>query len=163
MDVTQAIETQRLRLLRLVTGWMALLGFLSAGPVALPLPRWVRAFFESALIRAECAAQYVVQASALMQASGGLVARAPMPRAAREEEGDVPSVRDLIRRMEALRDLLENLSRSARRLLKVRAVAGEAFDWSVARAAEPCDRIMAGDKDWAVPRIERPPDKVQPR
>ena len=159
----QEIETQRLKLLRLVTGWLVLLGVLSAGPLALPLPRWVRAFFEAVVIRAECAAQYVVQASALMQAVGGVAPTAGlMPRTACEEEDDVPTARDLIRRMEALRDVLENLPRYARRLLKVRTVAGEAFDWSMPfHPTETRSRLTTGGADRALRRIESPPDKLE--
>ena len=163
MDLKRALETQRVKLLRLLTGWIFLLGVLSVGPLALPVPRSVRTYFETWLIRAECAAQYIFQASALMQGVGGVAStKRPMLRSNHEEEGDVPSARALIRRMNALRDLLENLPRYPRRLLTVQTDAGEAFDWSTSSlSAETRDRMTTtGSVDWALARIERPPDKA---
>ncbi len=163
MDLKRALETQRMRLLCLVTGWMALLRILSVGPLAVPVPCCVREFFESVLIRAECAAHYLVQASASMQAGGGLIASACMSHAVRNGQGEVPSAQDLLRRMAALREVLENLPRIARRLLKVRIIAGDAFDWSTPLSAPPMRGGLAmGGGDWTLPRVERPPDKSAP-
>ena len=160
MDWKRAIETQRVRLLRHVTGWMALLGFLCVGPLALPLPRWVRGHFDSLTIRAECAAQYLVQASAFVLADGGRDTAALMPPVAFREDGDVPSVQELLRRMNAVCDVLSDLSRRARRMIKALRPAGEALDWSRPLFwPETCARSATIGAAWTPPRIERPPDR----
>ena len=76
VDLERNIETQRLKLLRLLAGWIAMLEVLSFGPVALPVPRWVRAFFDKVLVRAELSAQFLMRATALMHAADGLMVSA---------------------------------------------------------------------------------------
>jgi len=160
VDLKRAIDTQRLRLLRLVTGWVALLGFWSVGPWAVPLPRWARSYFAALLIRAEGAAQNLLQASASMQAGSGFVASAPIRHPIGAGQGDAPSVPDLLRRMHALRETLENLHRRAWRLLRVPAVSGAAFDWSKLLPPDKTpERWTMTDAVRARARVERPPDK----
>ena len=160
MDLEQSLETQRVTLLRLLAGWIAVLGVLSFGPVALPVPRWVRAFFDRLLIRAELATQFLVRAVALSQATDALVAPAPFLRARGQQAVDVPSAQTLLRRMNALRNVLENLSRSARRSLAVQNRIGEAINFAApSRLAPMRDRVGTVGVEWTRPRIERPPDK----
>ena len=160
MNLERTLETQRVRLLRLLAGWIAVLGVLSFGPVALPMPRWVRAFFDRVLIRAELAAQFLMRAIALTQATSGLVTQTPMARTERRMAVDVPSAQMLLRRMKALRDVLEDLPRYARRLLRVWNTAGEAIDFSAPPCLIPANGTLAMvSADWVQPRIERPPDK----
>lgn len=160
MDLERALETQRVKLLRLVTGWMAVLGFLSAGPLALPLPRWVRGFFEDLLIRAELAAHYMLRASVRIQFQHAWIGtdarRGPAPHG---RSSDVPSVTDLLRRMNTLCDVLQNLSRHARRLLRISKATDGVFDFSRPCLALEQDKSNRIDIEWQRPRIERPPDK----
>jgi len=161
VDIEQALETQRLKLLRLLARWAVMLGVLSVGPVALPVPCWVRAFFETLVIRAEMATKNLVRVSACLQVTGGVMVAASQPRACSDQGMVVPSAQDLLRRVNTLRDRLENLSCVARRLLCVRMIAGAAFDFSAPSHlfAAP-KRVAMTRADWVLPRVERPPDKV---
>ena len=160
VDLERTLEIQRLRLLRLLTGWISVLGVLSFAPATLPLPRWIRAFFDRVLLRAELAAQFLVQVSALQQATGDLVAHVPRERAQSQQSVEVCSTQMLLRRMIALRDVLENLPRHARRLLRVRKIAGEALNYSAPPRRLPVrGRMATVTADWMLPRVERPPDK----
>lgn len=149
--------------------------FVSGGPIALPLPRWARAFFDTLLIRAELAAHYLLSASAALQAKrGGLVFRGCGPERFCDFEGRiaedgcdyVPSAEDLRKRMIALRDLLKNLHRVARRLLRKRTGEGMMRPRKAARSvrwtreAKRPRQSLAAKRGWIAPRIERPPDKV---
>ena len=167
MNVERALETQRVKLLRLLTGWFAVVVLLSAGPLALPLPVWFRSFLAGVLTRAEFAAQCLVRVSVCLQAHGGGCGAYDVPRSdfalgSDEELRDaLPSSEVLIRRMNALRDLLENLPRHARRLLSVQTVVGEAFDFRAPpRAFLSRDRLTTAGADWIGPRVDRPPDKM---
>ena len=164
MDLERALETQRARLLQLLAGWVVMLGFLSAGPLALPLPRWVRAFFATLVTRAEFAAQSLVQVSACLQITGGAVdpVRGQRPAPTSEATSDVPSTQALFQRIEALRLLLETLPRHTRRLLRVQKSVGVAFDYSVPlRVLVSQDHGAKAGANWVAPRVERPPDKAQ--
>ena len=162
MDFERAIETQRVKLLRLLTGWVVMLGVLSGGPLALPVPRWVCAIFQALLVRAELGAQYLIQVSAFTQTSGGAIAAVSALRPPSENSDTVPSAQSLLQRMCALRNVLENLPRHARRMLRVKRVAGEAFDYAAASSASAVRfALVAVDPDWIVPRVERPPDKLR--
>ena len=160
VDLKRALETQRAKQLRLLAGWVVMLGVLSGGPLALPVPRWIRAFFETLLIRAEYAAQNLVRVSVCLQAAGGLVDPISAPRPCVGAFDDVPSAQALIRRMIALREVLENLSHHARRLLRVQKIAGAAFDFTASSQMVKMRGWLRPDStDWTAPRIERPPDK----
>ena len=161
VGLERALETQRVRLLRLLTGWLAVVAVLSAGPLAVPLPLWARAYFDDLLIRAELAAQYMVQVSARIQARGefgsaGATCVAPASLDLVPE--DVPSTAALLRRMRALRRVLLDLQRFGLRLLRRRegraarpAVTWEHLTHSVLRFDVP---------QWIAPTVERPPDRV---
>jgi len=158
MDLEAALETQRIALLRLLSRWFAVVGFLSGGPFALALPyslpRWICSYFDTLLIRAELAAQCLVQASVCLQSGRGDVVSAPPP--VRRQTGDVPSLETLLRRMVALRNLLETLPRTALE----RTVSNEKpspYDWR-------CHKPKADERgrpllrQWFAPRLARPPD-----
>jgi len=160
VNLERALDTQRVRLLRLVTGWIILLGVLSVGPLALPVPRWVRVFFETVLIRAELAANYMLHTSALMQGNGDVVDCGPAARVCRMVDAETQSVEALLHRMKALCDLLDHLPRHARRLVRVCQCAGVAFDYATApHFSVRRNHAAMGDMDWTAPRVERPPDK----
>jgi len=163
VDLERALETQRVRLLRLLTGWFAVVAVMSGGPFAVALPRWVRAVFADLLVRAELAAQCLVQVSARLQAGDrwGFVEDAsssfvPLDAAGRTD--DVPSTAALLRRMRALRRLLQNLPHFGRRLLR-RLDVGEARVFFGVAPAHDC-RTPAASPQWIAPGIERPPDRL---
>lgn len=161
MDLERALETQRVRLLRLLTGWFAVVALLSGGPFALPLPRWVRAFLSEMLTRAEYAAQCLVLVSAGLQAKGerggaGLRVSAP-PLQQHQSGAGVPTTVALIRRMKALRRLLQDLPRRGRRLLRIRRAVSRVVG---AVSFAPEDRAAGSARQWIAPGEERPPDKV---
>lgn len=163
MDLERTLETQRVKLLRLLTGWFSIVVLLSVGPLALPLPFWFRSFLSGVLTRAELAAQYLVQASVCLQARDGLAVFEGAPSFAGstvwESVDPVPSTRELLRRMKALRRMLEDLPRHARRMM-VQEIADEAFDFSrPVRARVIRDRLGMVGAQWIAARVERPPDK----
>ena len=62
--------------------------------------------------------------------------------------------------MKALREVLENLPREARRLMRVQKISDAAFDFAAPpRLAVTRDRLATVRADWFAPRVERPPDK----
>lgn len=165
VDFERTLETQRVRLLRLLTGWFSVVVLLSVGPLALPLPFWFGSFLAGVLTRAELAAQYLVRASVCLQARDGLaIAEGASPFAGSAVRGSVdavPSTRDLLRRMNALRRILEDLPRYARRMM-VCEIAGEAFDFSRPVPARVIrDRLGKIGAQWIAARVERPPDKIE--
>jgi len=64
VDFERTLETQRLRLLRLVAGLVLLIGFLSVGPVSRGFSVAICRYVGSVLSRAEMAARYLVIAQA---------------------------------------------------------------------------------------------------
>ena len=160
MDLNRDLETQRMTLLRLLARWAFMLGILSGGPLALPVPRWARTFADTLLTRAEYAAQIMVLVSSRLQTTSGLADPIGAPCSQRPRTHDAPSVQALIRRIAALRDTLENLHRHTRRLLRVQIIAGEAFDWLKRPVSIPArDRVRPSHADWVAPKETRPPDK----
>jgi len=162
MSLERALETQRLRLLRLVTGWLAVVTLMSVGPVAVPLPRCVRSFLSDLLARAECAVQNLIFVSARVQAGENWfvandVRGCPVPLRDGSVADDVPSVAVLIRRMKAVRRMLLALPRYGRRLLRrlrpARSVSPPAFEAGSSR-----DVLRSAFSQWIVPGVERPPD-----
>lgn len=129
MTMEWAVETRRLKLLRLLAGWLAAVGFLSVAPLAPAWTRWARGFLASVLSRAEAAAQCLVfiQAREIARKSGGDVDRAwlvrhvDLPSACALDAP--PSLATLRRRIIALRRVLKTLPRHAMRLLR-RMAAG---------------------------------------
>ena len=165
MDMERAIETQRLRLLRLLAGLLVAIGFLSVGPVSRGFSDWACGFVGSVLSRAEAAARCLViaQARLIAERMGSGIDRSlfSMPAIHDFSDSDTDvSLSDLHRRLCALRALLSNLPRHALRLLRrieKRKQGGALtdrrlprFDPSISAALHPARR--AGN------RIERPPD-----
>jgi len=147
--------------------WMPMVPFIGE------TPRWVRSFLESVLIRAEMAAHNMVFVSACLLVKKDLsgVARshpAAFPRRdmlAAEAHDDVPTAQELLRRMNGLRALLDNLPTYGRRLLRrimkrrtgdprgVRRFRSAKLRQIAARHGLRA-ALSQGEK-----RIERPPDK----
>jgi len=160
VEMERALETQRVKLLRLLAGWLAVVEIVSVGPLRLELPGWARSFLLSLLIRAEFAAQCLVLVAASLAVKNGSAKRHPAPLPFVKPVGcadDVPSTEMLLRRMRSLRALLNDLSRHGARLLKKRAKRSRPVRGSRVVFAAPCLR------DWALAdrRIERPPDKCR--
>lgn len=164
----RAIETQRLRLLRIVAGLVAAVGVLSVGPVSRGFSVWACGFVGSILSRAEAAARYLVIAQARqIAARNGFdgdysrfsVAFIPAFPAC---ETDV-SLCDIRQRLRAVQAVLMDVPRHALRLLRriekrMRRAAGA--DRPVPR---PDAGLSASLRDWrlAENRIERPPDQIE--
>ena len=165
MEMEQALETQRAKLLRLLAGWFSLLEWLSFGPFQIELPRWVRVFFADLVIRAEFAAQSLIVVSARLSAKNSLDGSSPTVHALQplakvvESADDVPSTATLLQRIKALRAALENLPHQRVRPLRHRTKRQVA-----SCRCKPNDPFVAegwGLHDLALvrPRIERPPDR----
>lgn len=167
MEFETALETQRLKLLRLLAGWLAAVAFLAALPFSPALSRWVGGVVLSVLARAEAAAQYLVIAQArLIAAQTGRAVDSErfsdfrIPSGA--DRASAGSLTDLRLRLEALRVLLEDLPRFALRLL--RRAEKRAGRLGGTRLTAP--RPVTGDPEALCPwrlarlRIERPPDKT---
>ena len=169
MDLERAIETQRLRLLRIVAGLLVAVGVLTIGPVSCRFSDWVLGFVRSILSRAETAARYLVIAQArLMSSRGGMdidqsqfsVSIASVFVA---EAADV-SLPDCRERLNALLAVLTHLPRHAARLIRriERQTRGVACACRLSHRFD--ERLLASLDDWrlAEPRIDRPPDKGLP-
>ncbi len=157
VDLERALEAQRVRLLRLLTGWFGLVALMSVAPLAVPMPRWFRAFLSDVVTRAELAAHYMVQMSARLQAAEVLPdLRKDAPVASTcNPQGEVPSTASLLRRMRALRRVLKDLPLAGRRLLwrlcPKEAVVRPA--WNQSSDARACSLVPNSN----VPKIEPPP------
>jgi len=135
VEIERALETQRVKLLRLLTGWFAVVVLLSVGPFA--APRWARVFLDDLLVRAEFAAQCLVRVSAGLQADACWAV--------------------LIRRMKALRRLLQDLPRYGRRMLRPLDAHESAATFG--NSLMNLDRTHRVSPQWIAPGVERPPDK----
>jgi len=158
VDFEQAIETQRLRLLRILTGLVVLVGVLSAYPVSRCFSVSVCQFVGSILLRAETAARYLVIAQArMMGARRGIDVGFSESLAFIADDADV-SVSECQRRLRALRAVLMDLPRCVLRLLR------RIKKQSRVRVPRPslCSdaRISRFLRGWrlAGTRVERPPD-----
>ncbi len=161
MNIDAAYETQRLKLLRLLAGLVYVLAFVSVLPVASVMPVRVRAYVASVLDRAEAAADclVIVAASLLFGYRMPPENDLPMPlNAERMDERDV-SAECLLQRIVALKTVLENLPRYAKRLVRRCAEPREerSFELSVMAFCGLKDALRAGQL--LLPRVERPPDK----
>ena len=164
MDLERGIETQRLRLLRILAGLVVLLGFLSVGPVSRGFSGAVCGFVGSVLSRAEAAARYLVIAQARL-----IVARRGMDwdrsrfsdaraRIFVADETDV-SLAECRARLSALRAILTNLSRHALRVIRrieKRMRGADCPDRLSPRPAEPslaplCYRQAVGHLPYRAP------------
>lgn len=169
MDIERDMERLRLRLLRLVAGWLVAVAFLSAAPFSCAVTRWVGEFLFSVLSKAEAAAQSLVfvQARLLAARSGGRVDSACLRdfrlRDTGKDEPDL-ALATLRKRLDALRALLEDLPRSGARLLRrAEKRARRLLGTERERPALPSPATLDGAAlcIWrlATLRIERPPDK----
>ena len=115
-----AIETQRLKLLRLLAGLAVALGFLSTAPVAVGWSRWVRSVVFSVLRRAESAAHSLEFAQACVDAKKcvGQPQHSLPYDPAFEADDEPPSLAVLRRRTNALWRILEDFPRHGHRLLR---------------------------------------------
>ena len=166
MDLERTLETQRLRLLRLVAGLVVLVGVLSVGPVSRVFSVLICRYVGSVLSRAEEAARYLVIAHAyrVVARSGFDVDRSliseSLDRAVSADCADVslPACR---RRLKVLRAVLADLPRHALRLL-CRIEKQNRRTMRVDHSS-PCPnaRLSASLCQWRLAgnRIERPPDK----
>ena len=169
MDLERAIETQRLRLLRIVAGLLVAVGVLTIGPVSCRFSDWVLDFVRSILSRVETAARYLVIAQArLMGARGGLdsdqsqLLDSLASVFVAEETGDsLPGCR---KRLKALLAVLTHLPRHAARLIRriERQTRGAARACRLSHCFEKRLLASLGDGRLAETRIERPPDKGLP-
>ena len=158
----RALETQRLALLRLLTGLAVALGLVAFAPAVSLLPRWVRSYVASALMRVESAVHSLVIVAACgvlrEQVAGSMAGLSfpPLKRAALTDNS--ASSAALLRRIAQLRAVLESLPRHARRM--------------IARMMKPKTEPLAPSVCWELQagvlvvaeaplaaRIERPPDK----
>ena len=168
MDLERALETQRVKLLRLLTGWIAVAGFVSGGSFVLPLPQELRRFFNGLLIRAELAGQYLARASESLQSREvGIVSGVLARPVASHSTDDAPSSADLVRRMVALRDLLESLTWMLRKPRERRSDGWVAHPLYCDKLLDRytgtiCAEITRFEKpEPHAPRAERPPDPIR--
>jgi len=165
VNFEQAIEIQRLRLLRVVAGLIVLLGVLSLGPISQCFSVSVCRFTASILSRAEAAARYLViaQARAMLSQSGNSVTEsqllACLDRVFAANENEI-SLADGLKRLRVLRAVLKNLPRAASRLLH--QIAKRARSTGRAQVLLPFPELREGLRDWELTsaRVERPPDKA---
>ena len=118
----RALETRRLRLLRLLAGLLLVVGFVSSAPSS-EFRRWIACAVTSALFRAELAVQYlvIVQARLIARRIGSDVDRKWLFDCAglrRAEDESAVSFAVLRQRILALRAVLSDISRQGRRLLR---------------------------------------------
>ncbi len=166
----RAVETQRLKLLRLLAGWLAVVAFLSAAPISPAWTLWVRSFLSSVLARAEAAAQCLifVEARRIAQARGGEVDPAWLSQRHFELlsvcDGTPPSLAVLRRRLVALRGLLNSLPRRGLRLLRRMTAGYDADGVSDQDAPEARRRLdgMAANSQWCPQTVWHPPEAGLP-
>ncbi len=149
MNTERVLETHRLALLRHLTGLAMLVEFLAYVPVVSMMPRWMRSYALSILVRMEAAAECLVFVSArlLSQKMPGVsdfdrAAPAPYPQFFADE---AVSNEELLSRIAALKAVLENLPRYAKRLIrrceKQVAVEQEDASWACRLSAHFLDHL----------------------
>ena len=158
----RALETQRLALLRLLTGLAVALSLVAFAPAVSMLPRSVRSYVASLLERVEAAVHslVIVAACGLLRrsalvSSGGL-SFPPLARAV-STDGRLSSAA-LLRRIVRLRAVLEDLPCHAKRMIvrmmKPKTEPRESLVCWDRRA----EALVVAEAPLAA-RIERPPDK----
>ena len=167
LEMERALETQRVKLLRLLAGWVAVVEIVSMGPLQIELPHWMRSFLASLLTRAEFATQNLVFVSACLAVKrGSRDSMRPGPTvppvsSQRDESDAVPSTKALLHRMQVLRALLRDLPRHGFRL--TRRAARKAPTAKGFRSVRDGLRASASwglSEEIAAPgRVARPPDK----
>ena len=164
MDLERAMEAQRVKLLRLLTGWLAAVVLVSGVSLDLPLPRWVRGFITDLIVRAELAAAYLVRVSAYVQAGDQWIVvgdSSPVLSRISERCDEPPTTAALVRRIKALRRLLQDLPRHGRRLLRPLDGGEVEADCAGGFRAVDCGLENSAHAQWIAPGIERPPDTSQ--
>ena len=168
MDTVRAIDSQRLRLLRLLVGLVVALGFLSVGPVSRGFSAWVCGLVGSVLSRAELAGRYLVIAQArLMAARNGDDLEYSRFAGAFTSEFTACETElspcDLRQRLKALQEVLMDLPRHALRLLRR---IGKHMRSASGSHDVPCfdPRLPGALRAWRLAgnRIERPPETLSP-
>ena len=157
LEMERALETQRAALLRILSGLVFVLALVSQMPVVSLVPRWVCAYASSVLSRAEAAANSLVFVVACVL-FGNRAAAVPMDRPPLVSEAlpeNSPSIDGLMRRIAALRAILNDLPRYARRLVK--RYTREIVAVSIERPAMPAVLCLPRQTPTRA-RIERPPD-----
>jgi len=164
VDFERTLETQRLRLLRLVAGLVLLIGFLSVGPVSRGFSVAICRYVGSVLSRAEMAARYLVIAQAhRMVALGAFQGQRSqisesLAHAFVKTHADV-SPSECQRRLKALRALLLDLPSHALRLLRRIEKQNRRKGRTDLPSPHPETPLFASLFNWrlAENRIERPP------
>ena len=164
MEMERALETQRLALLRLLAGLAAALRLVAFAPAVSLMPRWVQSYVASLLERLESAAHSLVIVTACgvlrrqgMRSMGGL-SFPPLPVRALTE--DASSCAALLRQINQLRAVLEDLPRHAKRMIR-RMLRPKAKPRVPSVYRDVCAGILVVADAPIVERIERPPDKRQ--
>jgi hypothetical protein len=166
-----AINTQRLALIRLLAGWEVVIGVMSLPIFSGAVARRVLGFVSSLLSRAELAAGYLVVATVQNLSARGVITVAGFKTKAQtdamaarlfgavhEPEASL-TVREVQRRIWALRRILANLPRAALRLLRKLSKDGRAHKADAPYCSTPVDGAMAKAALRQDRRVERPPDK----
>ena len=122
MDMEAALETQRLRLLRLLAGLAFALRLVSVVPVGSMAPQWTRRYVAWVLLRAEMAVQCLVFGTAVLLYGRGFVkaagCSAPALTSLENGANDAVPAALLSGRIARLRRVLRDLPRYARRLVR---------------------------------------------
>lgn len=151
----RALETQRAALLRILSGLVFALAFVSHLPAVSMVPRWVHSYVASVLIRAESAAASLVFVSACVLF--GPAAGSSMDRPSRlfaDGHDDGACIENLLRRIAALRAVLKDLPRYAKRLVQRRATKTEMP--SRDRPVISAESVLS-EREPCRARLERPP------
>ena len=155
MDFERAMETQRLKLLRILTGLALVVVFVARIPAVSMMPRWVCAAVLAQLVRIESAINsLIIVASVAVCGYRGEALRLPSPAHLDRSRRDVP-IAGLLRQITRLQAILDDLPGYARHLMRrmtrSNTVEPEVIlpverDGGVARVVTPYSK-----------RIERPP------
>ncbi len=164
MDIERTLETQRLKLLRIVAGLVLIVGVLAVGPVSRRFSDWTLGFVGALLPRIEAASRYMVitQACLMVDHCGLDVDRSQisMPIAPEWGADDADlSLAACRQRLRALRAVLSNVPRHALRLLRQIAKQNQRITNACQTFFNPCRSASISEWRQAERRIERPPDK----
>ena len=118
MDFERAMETQRLKLLRILTGLALVVVFVARIPAVSMMPRWVCAAVLAQLVRIESAINsLIIVASVAVCGYRGEALRLPSPAHLDRSGRDVP-IAGLLRKIARLQAILDDLPGHARRLMR---------------------------------------------
>jgi len=162
VDIERALETQRVELLRLLAGLVVALGLVGFAPAVSLLPRWVRSYVASLLVRVDSAVHSLVIVAAcgllrqqsLVSSSG--LSFPPLMRAV-STDGALSSA-ELLHRIRQLQAVLEDLPRYAKRLI-ARMMKSKAEPREPLVYGESVSGALVAAEAPLAARIERPPDK----